>query len=82
MTPAEKQGLNDIITALETVQRSAPTKTTYTMGRADHSISHQLTDIIRKAKALINDAEKADAPTEPITIEPEPAKGGAGKAGK
>ncbi len=63
MTPAEHQQLNGIIEALASVQAQAPTKTTYAMGRADHSISHQLLDIIRQLKAF--------AHVEPSEPEPE-----------
>lgn len=71
MTQTEKQQLDGIIVALETVQAQAPMKTTYTMGRADHSISNQLLDIIRRLKALSNDEP---AGTEPeLKAEPEPA---------
>jgi hypothetical protein len=52
MTPEQQQRLNTIIEALEKVQAQAPTKTTYSMGKADHSISNQLLPIIAELKAL------------------------------
>ncbi len=71
MTPAEHQQLNGIIEALASVQAQAPTKTTYAMGRADHSISHQLLDIIRQLKALADNAtssteSRSDAELDPF----------------
>lgn len=67
MTPQEHQQLNDIIEELEIVQGQAPVKTVYSMGRADHSISHQLLDVIRHLKALAH--EPASEPdTEPVAI--------------
>lgn len=62
MTQAQREKLDAIIAALETVQAAAPTKTTYTMGRADHSISHALLDIIRNLKALANEPVESREP--------------------
>jgi uncharacterized protein YkuJ len=50
-----QQQLSAIIEKLEAVQATAPTKTTYTMGRADHSMSSSLLTIIRELKALTDD---------------------------
>ena len=65
----QQMRLNTIIEALEAVQAQAPTKTTYSMGRADHSISNQLLPIIADLKALVNDTTNTAEPTEPVTIQ-------------
>lgn len=66
MTVDQQTRLNAIIEALEAVQAIAPTKTTYTMGRADHSLSNQLLPIIRDLKALADDTTETSKP-EPTT---------------
>lgn len=68
MTPAEKQQLDAMIDDLAKIQAAAPVKTTYAMGRADHSISHQLLDILRRLKAF-RDESTSTSDTEPVRTE-------------
>lgn len=60
MTQAEKQHLNELIAELVQVQEYAPTKTTYSMGRTESSISYRLLSIISRLKDMVGDTETVE----------------------
>lgn len=55
MTKSEREQLEDIITALEYIQRDAPAIAVYRTGRTEASVSARLLSIISKLKAVASE---------------------------